>query len=56
MIESEAQLYENYGLARSVCGIGLVTAAFMLVITNNFTSFENGREYACYAGIASFVG
>lgn len=54
VIQSEAQLNKNYGLARSVCGIGLVTAAFMLVTTNNFTSFENGREYACYAGIAPF--
>ena len=26
----------------------------MLVSTNNFTSFENGRKYACYAGIAPF--
>ncbi len=54
VIKGEAQLNKNYGLARSVCGIGLVTAAFMLVTTNNFTSFENSREYACYAGIAPF--
>ena len=26
----------------------------MLVTTNNFTSFENGRKYACYTGIAPF--
>ena len=26
----------------------------MLVTTNNFTSFENGRQYACYSGIAPF--
>ena len=26
----------------------------MLVTTNNFTSFENGRKYACYSGIAPF--
>lgn len=54
VIEKEAELKKNYGLARSVCGIGLVTTAFMLVTTNNFTNFESGREYACYAGIAPF--
>jgi len=26
----------------------------MLVTTNNFTGFENGRKYACYSGIAPF--
>ncbi len=53
-IGSEAQLGKNFGLARSVKGIGLVTAAFMLVSTNNFSNFEDGRKYACYAGIAPF--
>lgn len=54
IIETEAQLKENYNLATSVKGIGLVIAAFMLVTTHNFTGFENGRKYACYAGIAPF--
>ena len=45
---------KNFDLASSVKGIGLVIAAFMLVTTNNFTSFENGRKYACYTGIAPF--
>jgi transposase len=38
----------------SVKGVGPVIAAFMLVTTNNFISFENGRKYACYCGIAPF--
>ena len=54
LIESEEQLKENFNLATSVKGIGLVIAAFMLVTTHNFTGFENGRKYACYAGIAPF--
>ena len=45
---------KNFDLATSVKGIGFVIAAFMLVTTNNFTSFENGRKYACYSGIAPF--
>lgn len=54
VIESDAQAKKNLELARSVKGIGLIIAAFMLVSTNNFNSFENGRKYACFAGIAPF--
>jgi transposase len=54
IIQSEVKLKENYNLATSVKGIGLVIAAFMLVSTQNFTGFENGRKFACYSGIAPF--
>lgn len=54
LIKSDPTVRKNFELITSVKGIGLVIAAFMLVTTNNFTSFENGRKYACYAGIAPF--
>lgn len=54
LIKSNPQVKKNFELATSVKGIGLVIAAFMLVTTNNFISFDNGRKYACYAGIAPF--
>ena len=54
LIRSDVELKKNFELATSVKGIGLVIASFMLVTTNNFTSFENGRKYACYSGIAPF--
>lgn len=54
IIESEEGLKGNFTLATSVKGIGFVIAAFMLVTTNNFTSFDNGRKYACYIGTAPF--
>ena len=54
IIKSEEDLKQNFKLATSVKGIGLVIASFMLVSTNNFTGFDNGRKYACYAGIAPF--
>ena len=53
-IKSDKELNKNFSLATSVKGIGLVIAAFMLVSTNNFTGFENGRKFACYSGIAPF--
>lgn len=54
LISKDAEVKKNFELATSVKGIGLVIAAFMLVTTNNFTGFENGRKYACYSGIAPF--
>ncbi len=54
LIKNDEALKKNFDLATSVTGVGLVIAAFMLVTTNNFTSFENGRKYACYTGIAPF--
>lgn len=54
IIYSEEDLKKNHEMATSVIGIGLIISAFMLVTTNNFTSFENGRQYASYSGIAPF--
>jgi len=54
VIKSESELKQNFKLTTSVKGIGLVIGAFMLVSTNNFTGFDNGRKYACYSGIAPF--
>jgi transposase len=54
LIATDEVLKQNYKLATSVKGIGFVIATFMLVTTNNFTSFDNGRKYACYSGIAPF--
>lgn len=54
IIKSDQQLKKNFSLATSVKGIGLIIAAAMISTTNNFESFDNGRKYACYAGIAPF--
>lgn len=54
LIKSNNSLYQNYKLITSVKGIAFVIASYMLVTTNNFSSFENGRQYACYSGIAPF--
>jgi transposase len=54
IIEQDGSLKNNYDLVRSVKGIGLVIGAFMIVTTFNFERFENGRKYACYAGVAPF--
>lgn len=44
----------HFDLATSVCGIGWLTAAWMLVLTDNFTRYTDPRKFACYCGCAPF--
>jgi len=50
----DSELRENYLLALSVKGVGIVTTICLMVHTNNFTAFENARQLACYCGCAPF--
>lgn len=54
VIDEDPEISRNYKLIRSVKGIGLVNAVNTIVYTNNFTSFQTARQYACYCGIAPF--
>lgn len=38
----------------SIPGIGLVTAVALILVTNNFTAFDDSRKFASYCGIAPF--
>ena len=53
-IEEDEQIQQHFRLVNSVVGIGLVTSIAFLIYTQNFTSFDNGRQFACYAGVAPF--
>jgi len=54
-VEEDPEVKQNYDLAESVCGIGLITATYMIATTNNFKSFSNGRKYSSYCGVAPFL-
>lgn len=54
LIHSNESLGSNYKLISSVKGIGLVVAAFMLVQTHNFTTFDDPRKFNCFTGLAPF--
>jgi len=54
LINKEPELKKNFGYITSVKGIGLMIAAYMIVTTHNFISFDNPRKFNCYAGIAPF--
>ncbi|HEV7346928.1 IS110 family transposase [Telluribacter sp.] len=53
-LQQDEQVWKHFELVNSVVGIGLVTAVAFLIHTQDFTAFDNGRQFACYAGVAPF--
>jgi len=53
-IKSDEGLQENFTLVTSIKGVALINTAAILIATQNFTRFENARQFACYAGMAPF--
>jgi transposase len=54
LIAQDEPLKKNFELARSVKGVGLVIASYMLVYTQNFTTISEARCFASYSGVAPF--
>lgn len=53
-LTKQTDLAINYQLLCSIKGVGRILAAQIIVHTNNFESFNNWRQFACYAGLAPF--
>lgn len=54
LIKEDGALNENYTLINSVTGIGFATAVHFLISTENFSRFNDHRQFACYCGVAPF--
>jgi transposase len=54
LLQVDSEIKENFDLAKSVIGIGLITAGLMICQTNNFKDFTDSRTYCSYIGIAPF--
>ncbi|MBS1773078.1 MAG: transposase [Bacteroidetes bacterium] len=54
LVKSDEQTSECFKLILSVPGFGIITASYLLIITECFTLFSNSRQIACYSGIAPF--
>ena len=54
LIHSDEKLKELNGYITSVDGVGFVTAANVLVTTNEFLDISEAKQYACYVGVAPF--
>lgn len=53
-IRLNKELNKNYNLLISIVGVGHVIAVDTIITTNNFTKFNNWRQYASYCGCAPF--
>ena len=54
IIDKDTNLKAKYKLAKSVPGIGKITALSLLYYTNEFALFSSAKKMACYCGVASF--
>lgn len=54
IIRENKPLDENFRKITDILGIGPITASQFIVITNNFTAFDNPRKFNCYCGLAPF--
>lgn len=54
LIAQDKKVKKNFELARSVKGVGLIIASYMLVYTQNYTTITESRCFASYSGVAPF--
>jgi transposase len=55
LISNDTHLNDLFKRITSVPGLGARTATQLIIETNEFKSFDNARQLACYAGVAPFV-
>ena len=54
ILYEDEKLSKKYEFAKSVVGIGFVTAINLMIHTNGFTEMNDVRKLACYCGVAPF--
>jgi transposase len=54
VINSNDAIKRQYLLVTSVKGVGIVLGVQLMVYTHGFSRIQNGRQLACYAGVAPF--
>lgn len=55
LVDQDPELKRLFGLITSVSGIGKVTAAQLVITTNEFKDIHDAKKFACYAGVAPFT-
>lgn len=53
-IKVDEDINLTYKNLTTIKGVGMIVAIAVITTTNNFQSFNNWRQFACYAGIAPF--
>jgi transposase len=54
IIKANEKINQQIKLITSIPGVGLNTALYLVLVTNQFENFKEWRKMACYAGVAPF--
>jgi transposase len=54
VIDSDPELHRLFKIVTSIKGIGSVTAAEIIITTNEFKDINSAKKFACYSGVAPF--
>jgi transposase len=54
LIKDDDKLKRMYQIITSINGIGMVTASYILVTTNEFINICDPKKFACYSGVVPF--
>lgn len=54
LLHENEKIKKAFDLLVSIKGIGLVVASYVIAYTDNFSKFDDARQFACYVGIAPF--
>jgi len=55
IIAEDPELNRLFKIVSSVSGIGKITAATVIITTNEFKDISDPKKFACHAGVAPFV-
>jgi transposase len=54
ILKEDEHLQRLFTIITSIDGIGFITAAYVIVTTNEFINITDPKKYACYAGVVPF--
>ena len=54
LIKNDEAIHRNFLLLQTIKGVGKITAAYIIAVTDNFVRFSDPRKFNCYAGLAPF--
>jgi transposase len=55
LVDSNKEVSQKVKRVKSIKGVGPVTAVAFLVYTKGYSSFDNGKQLACYSGVVPFI-
>jgi len=55
IVAGDPELSRLFGIVTSVTGVGTVTAAQIVITTNEFRDISDPKKFACYSGVAPFL-